>query len=203
MGNRKTRANTTRRKDSKRELGKKLVRPKLVGGVYRCVVCNDRFDSDEGSKLLMRGSNLILCPECVKVNTYYHNRKYVRANEYQTTWKHQRMLTDTLVKIFGKAYIVDEVKFVEWGISRKGGFLSYDIAIPRYNILVDYHGEYHFSYPNPFHHSIEEYENQVRNDKLKGQLAVQNNWTYMVFSYNEPVFDESWVRRRLSSVISI
>ena len=202
MGKRRVRANTSRRIKSKNELPKKLMRAKGIVSQYRCMGCHDRFDDVVGGKILVKGSNIILCSGCNKEYVYYHNRGYIRRRVLQDRWKHQRMLADTLVKIFGVKYVVDEVKFL-WSISRKGSYLAYDIAIPRYNILIEYHGSQHFSYPNPFHKSIEEYENQVRNDKLKGQLAVQNNWTCMVFSYNEPVYDESWVRRRLSSVISI
>jgi len=174
---------------------------KVKNIMWRCVCCNNRYSVvGKSTRVLFKGKHLILCNECDKKFTFYSTRGYIRAKKYQTRWKHQQILTDTLVKLFGKKYIVDEVRFPKWAKSDKGGFLSFDVAIPSRNLLIDYHGEGHWEFPNRWCKTRADYEEQVKRDKLKLDLAPKNGWNYLVFNYLEDVGNIEWVKLRLRCV---
>jgi hypothetical protein len=165
---------------------------------WRCVGCNQRFSlSIVPGRILYKDRHLILCGDCRKIYTWYSVRQYIRRKEFQTQWKAQAVLTDTLVRIFGSSYVVSEVKMIEWGISHMGGYLSYDAAVPAKNLLVDYHGEGHFKRIPIYHKTEKSFQEQKKRDIEKGALAEANGWTYVAFTYNESVGNEDWVRYRL------
>lgn len=169
-----------------------------VSGVYRCVACNSVYT--EPNHILFKGMNLILCPTCDDMWVFYSGRGYIRKRDIQDRWKAQRELTDIFIEIFGSRYVVDEVRFPKWAISPRGGLLSFDIAVPKYDLLADYMGIQHVEYPNKFHNSIAEYEYQRKCDKVKLELCPSNGWNYITFNYNEPTSIE-WVRRRLTNLL--
>jgi len=177
-------------------------------GYYRCVGCNGQFPAlvsqgvggEVPGKLLFRDRHLVLCTKCTGIWVWYPARKYIRMAVVQRRWLRQGVLTDTLVKIFGSAYVVSELKMIEWGVSSRGGFLSFDIAIPSLNLLIDYHGEQHFSFPNRWHKTRRAFTEQLRRDADKVGLASENGWRYLVIGYNEPVGNLDWIRMRLASV---
>jgi len=172
-------------------------------GYWRCVACNGKLPvgTEVPGRVLLPGRHLILCSACGVDWVYYPARKYLRRREFQVKWLGQSILASSVVKIFGSSYVVNELKMVEWGISLKGGFLSFDLAVPARNLLIDYHGEQHYNYPNRWHRTRAAFEEQRTRDAAKYILAEENGWSYIVFSYNEPVDNEAWVRDRLGRVL--
>jgi hypothetical protein len=179
-------------------------------GYYKCVVCNKRIKVRKNGavpaavdKVLLKDRHYVVCKKCTSDWVWYPGRKYLRMAKIQHKWVNQGILADTMIKIFGSRYVINEVKMIEWGISARGTHLTFDLAIPAYNILTDYMGIQHAVYPNVWHRTREEFDTQVRNDKLKSRLAKEQGWTYLVFSYNEPVGNLDYVKHRISQVVEI
>lgn len=74
-----------------------------------------------------------------------------------------------------------------WALSNKDVLLEYDIGIISKNVLVEYDGVQHFEYPNFFHKSRKDFEEQVARDRLKDQLAKDNSWNLIRIKYTEDV----------------
>jgi len=172
-------------------------------GYYRCVSCNTRVlpGKEEGCRILYKDRHLILCPKCKPNWTFYCGRGYLRMKDYQKVWDKQAKLTETVISLVGKSYVVDEIKFPLWAQGAGGGFLSFDIAVPIYNLLIDYHGEQHYKTNTKWNRSKASLAKQQTNDMLKYTLAPANGWTYMVFHYLEPIDNIEYVRHRIEGVL--
>jgi len=66
-----------------------------------------------------------------------------------------------------------------------GRKLSYDIYIPKYNLLIEYQGKQHEKYVEYFHKSKEAFEIQLEHDRRKKSYAEQNNYHFLEIWYNQ------------------
>lgn len=60
----------------------------------------------------------------------------------------------------------------------------YDFYIPESNLIIEFHGEQHYSFTSYFYSSQEEWELAKRRDEVKEKLAIENNINYLVIPYN-------------------
>jgi hypothetical protein len=74
-----------------------------------------------------------------------------------------------------------------WALSSKNVLLEFDIGIVSKKLLVEYNGIQHYEYPNFFHKSRYDFEDQVARDHLKEELAVANGWNFLAIKYTEDV----------------
>lgn len=101
---------------------------------------------------------------------------------------HRRVLS-LLPTIFGKASIQEEVAvnslFKEFKSKRE----RYDIVIPLFNIIIECHGIQHEtmqSFGEKQGDKIRRnFISQKRRDSAKEQIAIENNWNYVIVWYNE------------------
>ena len=57
----------------------------------------------------------------------------------------------------------------------KGGNLSYDFYLSKYNLLIEYQGEMHERFVKGIHKSIKDFKKQQEHDRRKKQYAILNN----------------------------
>jgi len=95
---------------------------------------------------------------------------------------------------YNKNYYIPQMKF-DGLVGLKGGLLSYDFYLSKYNLLIEYQGEQHEKYYKGFHSSKEDFEKQLEHDKRKKEYARNNNinlleiW-YYDFDNTEEILDK-------------
>jgi len=78
-------------------------------------------------------------------------------------------------KLINDNILFEPQKEFEMLIGVRGGNLSYDFYLSKYNLLIEYQGEQHERYIPGFHGSYEDFERQVEHDKRKREYAKNNN----------------------------
>jgi hypothetical protein len=71
-----------------------------------------------------------------------------------------------------------------------------DVAVPCYNIAMEYHGRQHYEFVEHFHKSTENYIKAVARDRTKEDLCREAGWKYVVFSYKD-ILTEGLVMTRI------
>ena len=68
-----------------------------------------------------------------------------------------------------------------------GRNLELDMYNDDLKIALEYSGQHHYVYPNPFHKTKEEFMNQVRRDQYKVEMCDQNGIYLITVPYNVPL----------------
>lgn len=106
-----------------------------------------------------------------------------RLQKYHNT---ETKLLEILKITFGRENVIASVHPL-WAFSSKGVLLEYDVGVPKEKLLVEYNGIQHYEYPNFFHKTRQEFEEQKERDKLKIRLAQDNGWHLLVIKCDEEV----------------
>jgi len=122
------------------------------------------------------------CPECAeskgekKISLILINNNWIKISQQEF-----EQLIDK--NKYNKKYLIPQKKFNGLvGVGNKK--LSYDFYIPKYNLLVEYHGEQHERYiPGIFHKSIKDFEKQIEHDRRKCEYAHNNNISLLIIWY--------------------
>lgn len=134
-----------------------------------------------------------LCNRCEK--TYIFDiengwvRKKLRLQRGARKLKYHKTetkLLEILKLIFGKDNVIASVHPL-WALSSKNVLLEFDIGVISKKLLVEYNGIQHYEYPNFFHKSKYDFEDQVVRDHLKEELAIANGWNFLAIKYTEDV----------------
>jgi len=64
-----------------------------------------------------------------------------------------------------------------------GGLLSYDFYLPKYNLLIEYQGNYHDGTAN--NQTEEEFIIQKEHDRRKKEYAEQNEYNFLEIWYKD------------------
>lgn len=162
----------------------------------KCIMCRKHRGG------INLGMGYVLCSVCGRTYSWSRTGRYLRRRKAAGRWVHQDQLRESVVAVLrgldDPRRVVTEVGYPDWGISSHGGLLRFDIGIPKYHILVDYHGSQHYTADNYFHRTASDFRRQAENDTLKKELAAINGYQYIVFSYREDVGNTEWVRERIS-----
>lgn len=71
-------------------------------------------------------------------------------------------------------------------VGTRGGLLSYDFYIPKYNLLIEYQGEFHDgNICVKSLQTIEELDRQKKHDQLKRDYTIQNDLLLLEIWYND------------------
>lgn len=70
--------------------------------------------------------------------------------------------------------------FHDWGI----GIHYFDFYIPKYNLVLEYHGRQHYEFVSHFHKTEEEFQYRLKKDKIKQEEALKNGLNYASISYH-------------------
>ena len=107
------------------------------------------------------------------------------------TSKYHSTAKDLLEAKFPFETVYEEVTLPGSSYQRKD--LSADFFVPNANIVVEVHGEQHYTMVEHFHTNIHEFRKAEARDRNKEQWCILNNIRYIVFPYNESV--DEWARK--------
>lgn len=107
---------------------------------------------------------------------------------------HEIELTKILEQFYGPKNVVTGFHPL-WAISVKGALLEFDIYIPDKNLLIEYNGIQHYEFTQCFHRTKTKFLLQQRRDKRKARLAKKNGFKLIVFTYDEPLFEDYVVNK--------
>jgi len=119
------------------------------------------------------------CPECNK------SKGEKRCKEVFISKNFTEILQEEYNKLFksdDNTYFIPQKTF-EGLIGLGGGLLSYDFYIPKYNILIEYQGEFHDGTANQ--QSEEEFEYQKEHDRRKKEYALENKYNFLEIWYKD------------------
>tara|TARA_Y100000034_G_scaffold135510_1_gene207713 strand:+ start:5689 stop:6243 length:555 start_codon:yes stop_codon:yes gene_type:complete len=90
----------------------------------------------------------------------------------------------------------------DWLSSEKHILMYADIFFPKYNLVVEYHGEQHFKFPNFFHKTYKDFFAAQQRDKLKKQLILNHNLKFIEWHYNEPINENNAYKKLIGAGIN-
>lgn len=81
----------------------------------------------------------------------------------------------------------------------------YDLVIPSYNLVIECHGEQHFSIQTfgekDINKAIENFHRGKHRDRRKEEIVWENGWGYLVIAYNELPKKDSEAKKIIVSKI--
>ena len=104
-------------------------------------------------------------------------------SQSQRRWKSEELMYKCLKEIYGNKVIFQYRPFF---LKTNKGQLSYDSFILGKNIAFEYQGKQHFE-PVDFFGGEEHFRDQVRRDKLKQKLSIENNVDLIYINYWENI----------------
>lgn len=123
----------------------------------------------------------------------YRLRKNKNGTKTRYTLKkyhrHEINLTKIIERFYGPKQVITGYRPL-WATSKKGSLLEFDVAVPSKRILIEYNGEQHYEFISIFHRTKTRFIEQQRRDKRKARLAKKNNYTLVVFKFDEPLFED-------------
>jgi hypothetical protein len=87
-------------------------------------------------------------------------------------------------------------------MSAKNAFYRFDALFPNLNLVVEFHGHQHYTFPNAFmpdESYLPVYEAQRERDRIKrGMIEDAPDLTYLEITEDEPYTEVMYLRGRLS-----
>lgn len=74
----------------------------------------------------------------------------------------------------------------DWLRTKNGINMYADIYFPSHNLIVEFHGEQHYTYPNFFHKTKKAFTDAQHRDTLKKALIEEHGMRYIEWKYNIP-----------------
>ena len=99
-----------------------------------------------------------------------------------------------LTEAFPTCQVLEEVA-VKLKHNSRTRFL--DFFIPKFNMVIEVHGEQHYKFNTKFHTSAQDFINQKKRDKDLIEWCEINNFTYIELPYSEDI--KKWKTRIQSS----
>lgn len=116
-------------------------------------------------------------------------KEYESLNPLHCAWynmsKGQYSSCVTLSLLFNKEFKSYRLKSMINPYTKKA--LELDCYNPQVGIAVEYQGEQHYRFPNGFHKTREEFEDQVARDVIKEHLCKKNNILLIKVPYTVPL----------------
>lgn len=135
---------------------------------FRCNICNKIFYMMWSNLQRDRG-----CPYCSQSKGEKKTSEQLHVNSFTRIIQEQYDKLNYNDKYINN-YFIPQKKF-DGLVGLKGGKLSYDFYIPKFNLLIEYQGEQHERYIPGFHKSKEDFLKQIEHDKRKKEYAENNN----------------------------
>lgn len=110
----------------------------------------------------------------------------------------ERALISILKYLFGKREVLENI-YPMWARSHKGVLFEYDMAVIGKRIIIEFNGIQHYKYPNFFHKTLKEFQEQKKRDRIKIRLAKENGWKLITIKYNEFISIDL-VKRKLNGI---
>ena len=87
----------------------------------------------------------------------------------------------------------------DWLLTREYVNMYADIYFPKYKLVVEYHGEQHYKFPNYWHKTKQQYLDGRRRDKLKKELLAEHGINFIEWKFSEP-FTERRAANKLMKI---
>tara|TARA_B100001250_G_C19808426_1_gene794573 strand:- start:2177 stop:2725 length:549 start_codon:yes stop_codon:yes gene_type:complete len=78
----------------------------------------------------------------------------------------------------------------DWLITSYGTMLYADIYFPKHKLVVEYHGQQHFVFPNFFHKTKKAFDDAVDRDLLKKKLLLGHGIKLIEWRFDEALTEE-------------
>tara|TARA_Y100001973_G_C5071042_1_gene267596 strand:+ start:207 stop:755 length:549 start_codon:yes stop_codon:yes gene_type:complete len=85
----------------------------------------------------------------------------------------------------------------DWLVTRHGTHMYADIYFPKHNLVIEYHGQQHYIFPNFFHKTREEFDLAQARDRRKKSLIKSHNIKFIEWRYDEVVTEEKALSKLL------
>ena len=90
----------------------------------------------------------------------------------------------------------------DWLVTSYGTMLYADIYFPKENLVVEYHGQQHFIFPNFFHKTKKEFDDAVGRDLLKKKLLRAHKIKLIEWRFDEVLTEEKAFSKLLKAGFS-
>lgn len=148
-----------------------------------CPICKQNTKDDN---LCSRHSQIFVYDKYLE--GYRKKNRLSKINRYIDNHTPWHLTERRLIRILRKIYINIYASFHPlWAVSDKGALMEYDICVPEKKILIEYDGPQHYIFPNRFHKTRGQFEEQQLRDKLKENLAIENDWKLVRIPHSIPV----------------
>lgn len=146
---------------------------------WKCKECGHEWDASIKNRNKQKGTG---CPECSKSKGEKRCKKVFISKNFIEILQDEY---DKLVDKYINTYFIPQKTF-DGLIGLGNGILSYDFYIPKYNLLIEYQGEFHDG--TAYQQTEEEYIKQIEHDRRKKNYALVNGYNFLEIWYWE--FDE-------------
>ena len=87
--------------------------------------------------------------------------------------------------------IIFEKAYPKWLINNiTGAQMELDLYNKTLNIAIEYNGYQHYEFPNVFHKTRREFDEQVGRDILKEQLCIAHGIKFIKIKWNTSIYEE-------------
>jgi len=139
--------------------------------------CPDGVHADYSRKISVSNTCNFRCPECQyskgeeAISNYFINKGFIKIDQYDF----MRLIDDNK---YNKNYYIPQKEF-EGLVGLGGKSLFYDFYLPKYNLIIEYDGEYHFRVIKYKNESIKQAEDKFKkqqiHDMRKSKYAMDND----------------------------
>lgn len=134
---------------------------------WKCSTCGYNWLASPNNRTYMKSG----CPECNKSKGEKEcKRVFVDRGFVEITQNDYYNLLDLYKDNY--IYFIPQKTF-DGLLGVGGGLLSYDFYLPKYNLLIEYQGEFHDG--TAYQQTKEDFEKQLEHDRRKREYAENNN----------------------------
>jgi len=134
------------------------------------------------------------CPEC----DFSKGEERISNNLINSDWiQISQEEFDKIINKYNNKYFIPQKEF-EGLVGLGGGLLSYDFYLPKYNLLIEYQGEYHDGTVK--NQTKEDFEKQVEHDRRKKEYTQQNGYNFLEIWYKDFDNIESILAKELNVI---
>jgi len=155
---------------------------------WKCKECNHEWRAIIGNRHRIESG----CPSCAESKGEKEITNVLVGNDWIKICQEEYDILDNKCKNSFK-YFIPQKSFYDL-IGLGGGLLSYDFYLPKFNLLIEYQGEYHDGTVK--NQTLEEFEYQKEHDRRKKEYAQQNEYNFLEIWY----WDKDNIRKILEKM---
>lgn len=111
----------------------------------------------------------------------------------------QELFLDTVSRALDGADYIQEWSPPGFINQKTGGRFRFDGYFQNHNLLAEFHGFAHYTFPNPYHRTLDDYQRSQERDRSKQRMA-QGLYHLLVVRQDEPWDDVTYVRGKLAQL---
>ena len=145
---------------------------------WKCNECKHEWEALISNRNKIKGNG---CPECNKshgereCNRVFTSKKFIEINQDD----YNNLSNINRIK---NTYFIPQ-KTYKGLIGLGGRLLSYDFYLPKYNLLIEYQGEFHDGNVGEKAQSKKQLKKQIEHDKRKREYTLKNKYNFLEIWY--------------------